>query len=78
VTRADAEAECKRLAVESPDRHTHRWVPVEEAEDDWRVAKIGLAPTDEETGTEIRADEKPPTPDDPRTSGVRDIRPWGV
>jgi hypothetical protein len=43
------------------------------------VAKIGLAPPDEEvTGTEIRADEKPPTPDDPRTSGVRDIRPWGV
>jgi len=52
---------------------------VEEADGDWRVAKIGLAPPDEEvTGTEIRADERPPTSDDPRTSGVRDIRPWGV
>jgi hypothetical protein len=69
MTRADAEAECERLRSESPERHTHRWVPVQEADGDWQVAKIGLAPADEETGTEVRADEKPPTPDDPRPPG---------
>jgi hypothetical protein len=79
MTEAEAKAECERLAVESPERHTHRWQPVKGADGDWQVAKIGLAPADEEvTGAEIRADEKPPTPDDPRTGGVRDIRPWGV
>ncbi len=79
MTRAEAETECERLRAESPERHTHRWVPVEEADGGWRLAKIGLPPEDEEiTGTELRADERPPTPDDPRTSGVRDIRPWGV
>jgi hypothetical protein len=74
MTRAEAEAECERLRTESPERHTHRWVPVEEADGDWRVAKIGLPPVDEETGTEVRADEKPPTPDDPRTAATRDLR----
>jgi hypothetical protein len=78
MTEAEAKAECERLAAESPERHSHRWVPVQGDDGGWRVAKIGLAPADEDTGTEIRADEKPPTPDDPRTSGVRDIRPWGV
>ena len=74
MTKAEAEAECERLRSESSERHTHRWVPVQEAEGDWRVAKIGLPPADEVTGTEVRADERPPTPDDPRTN--RDLRPW--
>jgi hypothetical protein len=74
MTRAEAEAECERLRTESPERHTHRWVPVEEGDSDWRVAKIGLPPADEEvTGTEVRADEKPPTPDDPRSPSSRDL-----
>ncbi len=78
MTRAEAEAECERLAEESPERETHRWVPVEQADGAWEVAKIGLAPFDDQLRTEIRADERPPTPDDPRTNGVRDIRPWGA
>jgi hypothetical protein len=42
----------------------------EEEDGEWRVAKIGLAPADEEiSGTEVRADERPPTPDDPRPPG---------
>jgi hypothetical protein len=70
MIRAEAEAECQRLAAESPERDTHRWVPVEEEDGEWRVAKIGLAPADEEiSGTEVRADERPPTPDDPRPPG---------
>ena len=75
MTRAEAEAECKRLAAESPERDTHRWVPAEGPDGDWRVAKIDLPPADQDTGTEVRADEKPPTPDDPR-SGFRDL-PYG-
>jgi hypothetical protein len=74
MTHAEAEAECQRLSTESPERHTHRWVPVEDADGGWQVAKIGLAPADEEvTGTETRADEKPPTPDDPRPESSRNL-----
>jgi hypothetical protein len=78
MTKAEAEAECKKLAAESPERHTHRWVPVDEGNGDWRVAKVGLAPADDEvTGTETRADEKPPTPDDPRSNTGRNT-PYGA
>ena len=74
MTRAEAEAECERLRTESPERHTHRWVPTKDGEGGWQVAKIGLPPADEEvTGTETRADEKPPTPDDPRPASSRDL-----
>jgi hypothetical protein len=74
MTKAEAEAECERLRAASPQRHTHRWVPVQEADDDWQVAKIDLPPAGEEvTGTETRADEKPPMPDDPRSPTQRDI-----
>jgi hypothetical protein len=69
MTKAEAEAECERLAAESPERKTHRWVPVERPDGQWEVAKVGLPPFDDETQTEIRADERPPTPDAPRTSG---------
>jgi hypothetical protein len=74
MTRTEVEAECERLRAESPERHTHRWVPVQEADGGWQVAKIDLPPAgDEVTGTETRADEKPPTPDDPRPASQRDI-----
>ena len=74
MTEADAKAECERLAAESPERHTHRWVPVDQGDGDWQVAKVGLAPADDEvTGSETRADEKPPTPDDPRSPSSRDL-----
>ena len=49
-------------------------IPVQEADGDWQVVKIGLPPAGEEvTGTETRADEKPPTPGDPRSPTQRDI-----
>jgi hypothetical protein len=77
MTKAEAEAECERLRTESPERHTHRWVPVQATSGDWQVAKIDLPPADEEAGTEIRADERPPTPDDPRPPGARD-NPYAI
>jgi hypothetical protein len=78
MTQAEAEAECERLAAESPERHTHRWVPVEKADGGWQVAKIDLPPAEGEvTGTEVRADERPPTPDDPRPPGARD-NPYAI
>ena len=44
MTREEAEAQCKRLAAESPDRKTHRWVPREDGKGNWSVAKIALPP----------------------------------
>lgn len=71
VNEAEAGEECARLAAEHPDRHTHRWVPAKRG-GEWAVAKIGLPPPADDTTAEVRADEKPPTPDD-----VRDGMPFG-
>ena len=69
MTREEVEGACIKLAAEHPDRHTHRWVPHQEADGSWDVAKVALAPIDEDAGTaETRADERPPTGDDPRTN----------
>ena len=74
MTREEAEKACKRLAGEHPDRATHRWVPHEAADGSWDVAKIALAPFDEEALTaETRADERPATADDPRPNTWRDL-----
>lgn len=66
MTEDQAKARCDELTAEHPDRHTHRWVPSERG-DEWVVVKIGLPPAGEGGTAETRADEKPPTPDDPRT-----------
>lgn len=71
MTRKEAEAECERLQRTRPDRHTHRWRPVELIAGEWSVAKLGLAPADAGTPT-VEAKPKPPTPGDPRP----DIPPW--
>jgi len=77
MTRQEAEQACTRLADEHPDRETHRWVPREADDGTWGVAKISLPPPTEEGLTaETRADERPPTPDDPRP--MRDIGGPGV
>ena len=68
MTHDEAEQACNRLAAEHPDRETHRWVPHQAKDGSWDVAKIALAPSDDENLTaETRADEKPPTGDDPRS-----------
>jgi hypothetical protein len=72
MTREQAEQTCRKMAAEHPDRETHRWIPREAEDGNWEVAKISLAPRKEEELTaETRADERPPTADDPRQ--FRDI-----
>jgi hypothetical protein len=77
MTREEAERQCERLAKESPERETHRWVPHQQADGGWTVAKIGLPPNKLEGTPETRAEEKPPTPDDPRSGTSRDVPGYG-
>jgi hypothetical protein len=65
VTHAEAEALCAKYAAEHPDRKVAQWRPKEESDGEWEVVRIDLPPT-AETTTEVRADERPPTPPDPR------------
>jgi hypothetical protein len=76
VTREEAERECRRLAAHHPDRRTHQWHPSELPDGGWTVAKIALPPADPDRHTELRADEKPPMADDPR-SNVGRSTPYG-
>ena len=77
MTREDAEKACKRLAAEDPDRETHRFVPHQAEDGSWNVAKIALAPSDDENLTaETRADGRPPQADDPRSNTSRNT-PYG-
>jgi hypothetical protein len=78
VTREQAESECERLAAESPDRATHSWLPRGEADGSWSVVKVHVPPADRsELTAETRADERPPTGDDPRPGMLRNIPPYG-
>jgi hypothetical protein len=65
MTEQEARDLCARLSAEHPDRDTHQWLAVQR-DGEWRVAKIGLPPADEHTVAEVRSDERPATPDDPR------------
>ncbi len=70
-----AEAACAELAETHADRTTHRFLPRRRAEG-WEVVKVALPPPAGELGTETRADEKPPTPDDPRSAHYRNVGPY--
>jgi hypothetical protein len=76
MTRAEAERECTRLAAEHADRVTHQWRPREEADGRWSVVKIALPPIDSDRQAELRAEEKPPTADDPRSAAAQNIGPY--
>ena len=65
MTRNEAEALCARNAAEHPDRKVAQWRVQEGADGEWTVMRIGLPPSPDTT-TEIRADERPPEPPDPR------------
>jgi hypothetical protein len=78
MNRVEAKAECARLAAESPDRDTHRWVPRDDGDGSWSVVRIGLPPASQPTIAERRADERPPTPDDPRTATQQNVPPWAA
>jgi hypothetical protein len=73
MNRAEAKHECERLAAEHVDRADSRWVPQEMPDGNWRAVKVGIAPPDALRQAELLAEEKPPTPDDPRSSIARDI-----
>jgi len=66
MTEQEAKEQCARFAAEHPDRETHRWIPTQR-DGEWLVAKIGLPPPSRDARPEIRADERPPTPDDVRS-----------
>ena len=74
MTEAEALEACARFAAEHPDRETHRWRPREEPDGSWSVMKIALAP-DGPFQAEVRAEEKPPTGDDPRTASQQNLGP---
>jgi hypothetical protein len=74
MTEAEAKEMCAKLAAEHPDRETHQWRPRQEADGSWSVMKIALPPA-QETTPETRAEEKPPTADDPRTSSMQNLGP---
>lgn len=76
MTEAEARELCARLAAEHPDRLTHQWIATQR-DGEWGVAKIGVPPANPDSTAEVRADERPPTPDDPRTSSQRLIPPYG-
>ena len=75
MTRDEAEAEARRLAAEHPERATHQWFPKAEGDGGWVVVRVEAPPGTriDPLTAEIRADEKPPTPDDPRTSLERNV-----
>jgi hypothetical protein len=71
---AEARSQCELLAAEHPDRETHQWRTRQEQDGSWSVIKIALPPTGPQTA-EIRAEEKPPTADDPRTTSMQNLGP---
>jgi hypothetical protein len=75
MTREEAEALCAKNAEEHPDRNVAQWLPQELPGGDWTVVKVGVAPAPA-LSEEIVADEKPPTPDDPRDAHMRNVGPW--
>jgi hypothetical protein len=75
VRREEAEAESRRLAAEHPERATHHWFAKPEANGSWVVVKVAAPPGTrrDPLREEIRADERPPTPDDPQTPHERNV-----
>jgi len=74
MTREEAQALCTRNAAEHPDRKVAQWRPQEQPDGSWSVVRIGLQPMSD-TSEETRADERPPTPDDPRTAAMQNLGP---
>lgn len=77
MTREEAEKECARRAREDPERSSHTWFAEEQASGSWAVVKVDLPPVDPSMVPETRADERPSTPDDPRTAAARNAGFYG-
>jgi hypothetical protein len=74
MNETEARRACLRLSKEHPDRATHQWRPRRGPDGSWSVVKIGLPPTQDST-PETRAEERPPTADDPRSAAMRNLGP---
>ncbi len=74
MNESEAREACTRFAAEHPDRATHQWHPRQEADGSWSVVKIALPPN-ADTTPETRAEERPPTADDPRSSAMQNLGP---
>lgn len=77
MNHAEAQALCARNAAEHPDREVAQWRPKELPGGTWTVVKVNLPPA-EPTTPEQRADERPPTADDPRAPIFQNIPPYGA
>ena len=77
MTREEAERERARRAREDPERASHTWFVKEQAHGEWTVVRVDLPPASPAATTETRADERPPTPDDPRTAAARNAGFYG-
>jgi hypothetical protein len=77
MTSDEAKAVCAANAASHPDREAAQWRPREAPDGTWSVMRIDLPPA-QETTPEVRADEKPPTADDPRSAIFQNISPYGA
>jgi hypothetical protein len=81
MTRDEAHAEAQRLAAEHPDRATHRWLPREQSDGSWSVARMKLPPG-LRTGPlkeTVETKPKPPQADDPRPAHSQNVGgPYGA
>jgi hypothetical protein len=78
LTEEAARALCAHLAATHEDRATHQWLPRPSKDEPgtYEVVKVAVSPPLDNLSTEIRADERPETPDDPRTAQERNVGPW--
>jgi hypothetical protein len=77
MNREYAIRECERLAAESPDSSRSSWIPRRRDDGSWEVVRLDGVPSANRSRTaETRADERPPTGEDPRTAAVRNAGPW--
>ena len=75
LRREEAEAKCRRLAAEHPERHRYRWFARRVDGEGWVVVRVAARPgarVDPLRAT-TEAKPKPPHADDPRTSYSRNV-----
>jgi hypothetical protein len=76
MTREEAQRESDRLAAESPDRETHRFLLREDDGGEWSVVAVDLPPTAKATGSHAESRARP-DPADSRQPMIRNIPPYG-
>lgn len=68
---------CAHFGATHADRETHQWLPRKTASG-WQIVKLALPPPTDRLTAESRGDERPETPDDPRSAHNRNVGgPYG-